>query len=262
MRLSRALKDTQFEAESQTAEVERVTEMLKVAEARAERLQGELTKHEQTPPADETRIRKAIEDMRKSEDARGKAEQLRVKAEQERNVALHEKEDMEFELDKLRRRVGELEAGGGGSASRSGPDPATERKVSDLQNKLEEADSRINDSKRRLADAQEKLEKLQETNDELGRKLKAAQTEADAKSRGGGATGAMRAKAMEVYNNVNDVLAELRVNINVVRDEFASMAGKNADSRSRTIRDAIDAAAGQTEDVKGVLRSLRELTEE
>jgi hypothetical protein len=40
-----------------------------------------------------------------------------------------------------------------------------------------------------------------------------------------------------------------------------AFSGKNPDARSRTIRDAIEAAAGQTEDVKGVLRSLREMSE-
>jgi hypothetical protein len=51
------------------------------------------------------------------------------------------------------------------------------------------------------------------------------------------------------------------VNISVVREEVEQLVGKNSDARSRTIRDAIEAAAGQTEDVKGVLRALREMAE-
>src|SRR5262249_36237469 len=127
--------------------------------------------------------------------------------------------------------------------------------------KLDEAEHKASEAQRKFSEANRDLERLQSANDDLGKKLKAAQTaQADAKKNSAN-DAPIKERAIEVYNSVNDVLAELRVNISVVRDEFAAFAGKNADSRARTIRDAIEAAAGQTEDVKGVLRNLRELAE-
>jgi predicted nucleic acid-binding Zn-ribbon protein len=248
MRLSRQLKDAQFEAESQESEKNRIAELLRGSEQRIEKLQEQIEKLEAASSSEDSRARTAVQEMRKSEEGRVKAESARARAELEKNAALKAKEALEEELTQLRAR---------GPAAESAPsapvrsDAGADRRMADLQAKLEAA--------KKYADASRELDRLQAANDELAKKLKAATT-AEAKKVNAGDT-SVREKALEVYNNVNDVLAELRVNISVVRDEFAAFAGKNADTRARTIRDAIEAAAGQTEDVKGVLRNLREVAE-
>jgi chromosome segregation ATPase len=260
MRLSRQLKDAQFEAETQTLERRRLAQALEAAENRIEKLQQDVTKLESSAEADEGRAKQAIADMHNTEEARVKAESARTKAEQERAAALKDKEDLEREVEKLRQRLGEsgpvtIVSAGGGKA-----DPAAAQRVGELEDKVAEAQHRAEEAQKRLQDIMERATKLEDENTELGRKLR----EATKKTAVAGPTAGpheLRNKALEVYHSVNDVLAELRVNISVVRDEFDAFAGKNADARARTIRDAIEAASGQTEDVKGVLRNLRELAE-
>jgi hypothetical protein len=55
-------------------------------------------------------------------------------------------------------------------------------------------------------------------------------------------------------------MSELRMNVLLARDEFAQL-GKDGGDQARTILEAIEAAVGQTEDIKGVLRGLREIAE-
>lgn len=262
MRLSRQLKDAQFEAETQSLERRRLEQALETAEARVEKLQSDITKLEETAEADEGRAKQAIAEMHNTEEARVKAESARTKAEQERAAAIKDKEDLEREVEKLRQRLGEsgpvtVIAAGSGAAK---ADPAAAQRVGELEEKIAEAQHRAEDAQKRLNDIMERATKLEDENHELARKLRDASKKTAV---AGAAAGPheLRNKALEVYHSVNDVLAELRVNISVVRDEFDAFAGKNADARARTIRDAIEAASGQTEDVKGVLRNLRELAE-
>src|SRR5262249_60633470 len=83
MRLSRQLKDAQFEAETQTLERRRLAQALEAAENRVEKLQADVTKLESAAEADEGRAKQAIADMHNTEEARVKAESARTKAEQE-----------------------------------------------------------------------------------------------------------------------------------------------------------------------------------
>ena len=255
MRLSRQLKDAQFEAESQEAEKNRVAEALKGAEARIEKLTADVTKLENASSSEDSRAKAAMGEVRKLEESRAKAEQLRSKAEQDKSEALKAKDEADHEIEKLRKR---LEAAESAPVPSAKVDPANEKRMGDLETKLIEAGHRAEEAQKRLADIMERASKLEDENEELHGKIKAASSSAKA---AGSTPTELRGKALEVYHSVNDVLAELRVNISVVRDEFDAFAGKNSDTRARTIRDAIEAAAGQTEDVKGVLRNLRELAE-
>jgi chromosome segregation ATPase len=261
MRLSRQLKDAQFEAESQESEKNRVAELLKAAEARIEKLSEELQRVEAAGSAEDNKARAAVAEMRKAEEGRVKAESARAKAELEKTAAIKAKEAAEEELERVRQRAAASDSALGAATAAGKSDPNAERRAAELQSRLEEAEHKASEAQRKFNDANRDLERLQAANDELGRKLKTAATDAAKKPAARAEDAPLREKAIEVYNNINDVLAELRVNISVVHDEFAAFAGKNADSRARTIRDAIDAAAGQTEDVKGVLRNLRELAE-
>src|SRR5215470_10128895 len=131
MRLSRQLKDAQFEAETQTLERRRLAQALETAEARIEKLQNDVTKLESAAEADEGRAKQAIADMHNTEEARVKAESARTKAEQERGAAVKDKEDLEREVEKLRQRLG-----GSGPvtvvATAGKPDPAAAQRTAEL----------------------------------------------------------------------------------------------------------------------------------
>jgi chromosome segregation ATPase len=256
MRLSRQLKDAKFEAEEQQAERARIAEALKAAESKIEKLEEDVTKLESVGAAEDSRAKSALAELHKSEEARVKAESARTKAAEEKAAAAQALDEAQAEIEKLRKRAEAAEEAPKAPVGRV--DAGSEKKAADLAARLEETEHRLADSRKKLDDLGGRAGKLEADNDELAKKLRAVDNGSTAKPADGGE---IKDKALEVYNSVNDVLAELRVNISVVRDEFDTFAGKNSDNRARTIRDAIEAAAGQTEDVKGVLRSLRELAE-
>ena len=70
----------------------------------------------------------------------------------------------------------------------------------------------------------------------------------------------MAQKAREVYDSINDILSELKQNLNIVRDELPNLGSVNAES-VQVISAAMDSLVGNTEDAKGSLRGLRDLAE-
>src|SRR5262249_27117117 len=110
MRLSRQLKDAQFEAESQESEKNRVAELLKGAEAKMAKMQQEIEQLESRGSAEDNRARTAVQEMRKSEEGRVKAETARAKADLEKQAALKAKEAAEEELERVRDRLASAEA--------------------------------------------------------------------------------------------------------------------------------------------------------
>ena len=70
----------------------------------------------------------------------------------------------------------------------------------------------------------------------------------------------MAQKAREVYDSINDILSELKQNLNIVRDELPNLGSVNAAS-VQVISAAMDSLVGNTEDAKGSLRGLRDLAE-
>jgi chromosome segregation ATPase len=129
----------------------------------------------------------------------------------------------------------------------------------DQSAKLNELRGAVQAAEHKAAVAQKRYEEAEDRARALEGQISTSRRTASQAAVGDGL--ALRERAGEVYNSINDVLSELRVNISVVREEVDHLVGKNSDARSRTIRDAIEAAAGQTEDVKGVLRALREMSE-
>src|SRR5262249_60395170 len=110
MRLSRQVKDAQFEAESQQAEKDRVAELLKTSDAKVAKLQQEIEQLESRGSAEDSRARAAVQEMRKAEEGRVKAETARAKADLEKQAALKAKEAAEEELERLRERLASAEA--------------------------------------------------------------------------------------------------------------------------------------------------------
>jgi chromosome segregation ATPase len=245
MRLSAELKALRFENKRLDSEVDRLETSLRAAEKSVDKMQADFVRLQEGGSGEAEQLRTAERERGRAEEARIKAESAKARVEEEKAALARERDELSGELEKLQARIRELEERPTASSARA-YDPKADRRVQDLQKHLEEAEQRSEEAVRRRNEVEERLRHL------------------EARGGGGGAGGgdpALREKAGEIYQSVNDVLAELRVNLNVVKDEFATYAGKTSDARSRTIRDAIEAAAGQTEDVKGVLRALRELAE-
>ena len=250
MRLGGEVRELRVELKKGEAERQRLAEGLERAERRAEKAETDKTRLEVEGSSGGDKLKAAEQARQRADDARTKAEVAKGKAEEElqsvrkqHEAAIEDADQARSELEKLRRKLADMEfekpAGGG-------------------DEKLAEADKRISE----LLEANGLLTKKNKTlvNDveQLEKELKTAQQSAPATG-GGVGSDAVKEKANEVFQNVNDVLSELKVNLSVVRDEFHTFAGNGSDARIRTILDAIEAAAGQAEDMKGVLRSLREL---
>jgi hypothetical protein len=66
--------------------------------------------------------------------------------------------------------------------------------------------------------------------------------------------------AREVYDQINDILSDLRNNLKLVKDELPNIGGGNPDS-VRIISETVETLVGSAEDAKGSLRGLRDLAE-
>jgi chromosome segregation ATPase len=253
-RLSAELKAVRYENKRMDAEIERLESALRAAEKGAEKATADLSRAQEASADEVERLREAERATGRADEARIKAENAKSRAEEERAEAQRSRDELAAEVDKLRARVADLESRPAATGGTAAPARAAARDVG-LENKLAQLTQQLEEAERRASEAARRR-------DESEKKLRTLENAAAAKPAGaGGADSVVREKAGEIYQSVNDVLAELRVNLNVVRDEFAALSGKVADPRTRTIKDAIEAAAGQTEDVKGVLRGLRELSE-
>jgi chromosome segregation ATPase len=254
VRLSNELRQAREEQARLETEVQRLDRELTSSEQRIDKLSRELDKAQETS-ADEGALRAAEAQQRKAEEARVKAESARVRAEEEKQEAVRARDEAAAENERLKKRIQELVA--------ASPGPGSRKEAEELEKKLDEMKGRVDELEHRAAAAQKRHDEAEDRARALEAELSKARKAAAAGAAGGsgGGEGALRERAGEVYQSINDVLSELRVNISVVREELEGLVGKNSDARSRTIRDAIEAAAGQTEDVKGVLRALREMSE-
>jgi hypothetical protein len=72
---------------------------------------------------------------------------------------------------------------------------------------------------------------------------------------------AIRSKAVEVYENINDVLSDIRNNLKLVHSDFTGLAGERNDDSVRIIFETLQTLIDSAEDAKGVVRGLRELAE-
>ncbi len=72
---------------------------------------------------------------------------------------------------------------------------------------------------------------------------------------------AIRGKAVEVYEKINDILSDIRNNLKLVHSDFTGLAGERADDSVRIIFETLQTLVDSAEDAKGAVRGLRELAE-
>jgi chromosome segregation ATPase len=255
-RLSADLRESRSEEQRLSSEVERLEKELVSAEQRVERMQRQLDQLEEAQTAAAASgnegLHAAEEAKIKAEEARVRAESARMTAEQEKAQALKERDEAMAENAALKKRLDEAKSAERSTGSRKAVSVGDDSALEDLRTSLQAAEHKAAAAQKRYEEAEDRARALEG-------QISTSRRTASQAAVGDGL--ALRERAGEVYNSINDVLSELRVNISVVREEVDHLVGKNSDARSRTIRDAIEAAAGQTEDVKGVLRALREMSE-
>jgi hypothetical protein len=177
-------------------------------------------------------------------------------------------DEVRRELDRARRQIRDLERDHSGAAGGEADGLRGENhRLAELMRKAEE----------RAVDAERQLKALVAERDVAQKEAQTYKTgsfvinadEADtaegANVKAAARRGAMAALATEVYEDINDILSELRNNVLLVQGEFGDLHGGLEGQKEESIRiisDAIEALVGGAEDAKGILRRLRELVEE
>ncbi|WP_428268838.1 FHA domain-containing protein [Haliangium sp.] len=266
--LTNELREARIEVRKLESDRDRSQEMYERADAEAKRLEARLAQLE--VELRETNERKVAatstqsvikESLAKAEVARHKAAEEALQAAKERDEAVAAAEKAQRENDRLRGRVEDLEA----NASSGRDDTELRAENEAIKRKLELAETRTEELERTLDELRADLEEARtEVEDarEHGGGGRADTLESPAEAGdGGGVTDAIRAKAMEVYENINDILSEIRNNLRMVQAEFEIPPGERSDDSARIMNDTLQTLVDNAEDAKGVVRGLRELAE-
>lgn len=258
-KISRELKDARVEVKTLESDNARLEDMYRSTEAEVDRLQALVANLE-------VELREAREEREKALSARGVAEDAMTKAElarakaaeealaasQARDTAMSSGDDIRVELERARRRIGELEAAGGGAGS-SRETAELEKARADLTSRLRHAEAQLGELEAELARTRGELE--------AARAKRAEVEDTDTAVVEGTAPAAVVDKAIEVHDNINDVLSEIRNNLMLVAGEWESIAKEDSSDSARIISDTLETLVGNAEEAKGVLRALRELVE-
>jgi outer membrane murein-binding lipoprotein Lpp len=202
--------------------------------------------------------------LAKSEVARHKAAEEALAAAKARDQAGTAGDDARRELDRLRKRVADLEKVQ--PAAAAGLDPAeVQREREAAKRKLDEATARAEQAERSVKSLEASVDAAktdaQAARAEAARAKAAADAHAEAVIDGASAPGgaALAARAKEVYEAINDILSEMRNNLVLVHGELPNL---QSDAETmQAVGDAVEALVDNAETAKGALRSLRELAE-
>jgi hypothetical protein len=205
------------------------------------------------------------ESLTKAEAARHKAAEEALRTTRERDEARTLAEQVRREAERLKRRIEELE----NAAPQPEEDAGARAENDALQRKVAAAETRARELERSLGELRTELE--------AARMQLAAEPAPGAQTgaQGGGgddgasaeaveairAVEALRNKAVEVYESINDVLSDIRNNLRLVHSDFTGLAGERNDDSVRTIFETLQALIDSAEDAKGVVRGLREIAE-
>jgi chromosome segregation ATPase len=269
MKMTGDIRELRVELKKVEADRERLEEQYKRADLDREKLEGRLAQIEvELQEAQHGRM--AAESARNvAQDALAKAEVARHKAAEEslnlskaRDVASTGGDDARRELDRLRRKVAELEKAPAAAA------PAIDPK--ELQLEREASERKLKDAIEKAAAAERSLKSLQAEVDaaktdaakaraEAARAKAAVDAHAESVLDGGAAPvkGELARAAQEVYESINDILSEMRNNMILVQGELPNL---KADALVlQAVGQAVEALVDNAETAKGALRGLRDL---
>lgn len=283
MKLTEDLKNARVEVRKLESDRDRLQEVNERAEREVSKLEERVAELEvELRDADERRevasSTKSVAEaaMAKAETRAHKSEEEAIDAAKARDVAMSAAEDARREADRLRRTVEKLESG----ASKSDELEELGRELEGTRGELQTALQRASDAERQLSALKAELEAAQveargyktgafivdvvdgarEDKSEVTAQVAGHEELAAAAER----SEKIAARAQDVYDEINDILSELRNNIMIVGGEFGDLSngleGQSTDS-VRIIKEAIDTLVGNAEDAKGILRGLKELVD-
>ncbi|MBA3538659.1 MAG: hypothetical protein H0T79_03450, partial [Deltaproteobacteria bacterium] len=206
----------------------------------------------------------ASDALAKAEVARHKAAEEALSASKARDAASTGGDDSRRELEKMKRRVAELEKQGGPVA---GPDPAElQREREAAERKLKLAEERATAAERSHATMQAEVDAAKtdaaKARAEAARARAAADSQAESiiASPAGPSGNALATAAREVYEAINDILSEMRNNMVLVQGELPNL--KSDDNETlQAVADAVESLVDNAETAKGALRNLRDLAD-
>ena len=201
--------------------------------------------------------------LAKSEVARHRSAEEALDASKARDVASTGGDDARRELDRLRKKVADLEKLSTGSqpvtdaAEQGRQKDAAERKVADLTAKLDQVERSVKGMQLEIDAAKFDAQKAR---GEAARAKASADAHAESVIEAPAATSpALAERAKEVYEAINDILSEMRNNVVIVQGELPKLSADAATKQA--VGDAIDALVDSAETAKGALRGLRDLAE-
>jgi hypothetical protein len=271
MKMTGDIRELRVELKKVEADRERLEQQHKVVESDRERLENRLAQIE-VELQEAVHGRMAAESARNvAQDALAKAEVARHKAAEEvliaskaRDAASTGSDDARRELDRLRKKVAEID-----KAAQLPAIPALDLKQ--LGAEREAAERKLKDANDRAAAAERSQKSLVAELDaartdaakaraEAARIKAAAEAHAEAVLDGGTTTVSptdLAAVAQEVYEAINDILSEIRNNVLLVQGELPSLGADGPTLHA--VSQAVEALVDNAETAKGALRGLRDL---
>jgi len=275
MKMTGDIRELRVELKKVEADRERLQEQYTSTDKDREKLEGRLAQIEvelqeavHGKLAAESARNVAQDALAKAEVARHKAAEEALTASKARDVASTGGDDARRELDRLRKRVADLEK-------------VQVPVATPAESKEAQLDREANE--RKLKDALEKAAAAERTQKSLQAEVDAAKTDA-AKARAeaarakaaadaqavavlehttisnvgpGPAAAELARVAQEVYESINDILSEMRNNMRLVQGELPNL---KADGHTlEAVGQAVEAMVDNAETAKGALRGLRDL---
>lgn len=259
--LTNELREARIEVKKLEADCDRFQELyeqtkgeVQALEERATQLDMDLRAAKQSSTTATSTQSVIEESLSKAEAARHKAAEEALRASKERDDARAATEQLRREAERLKRRIEELESSGPKAQQ---DDPQTQAENEALKRKLAVAETRTGELERSLGELRTELD--------TARSQAAGAGAGAGEAAAGGASPevleAIRSKAVEVYENINDVLSDIRNNLKLVHSDFTGLAGERNDDSVRIIFETLQTLIDSAEDAKGVVRGLRELAE-
>ena len=271
-RLANDIRDVRVELKKVEADRDRLHEQYDGAERDRQKLEGRLAQVEvelqeavHAKLAADSARGVAQDALAKSEVARAKAAEEALGAAKARDAAATGGDDARRELDKLRRRVAELEKASAAPAPAVDPAAAQrEREVAEL--KVKDLTARAEQAERAAKALQLEIEAAktdaQKARAEAARAKASADNQAESIIEAVGTPAGspeLAKRAKEIYDAINDILSEMRNNMVLVQGEMPNL---KADAETlQAVGDAVEALVDSAETAKGALRGLRDLAE-
>jgi hypothetical protein len=270
MKMTGDIRELRVELKKVEADRDRLEEQYKLADRDREKLEGRLAQIEvelqeavHGKLAAESARNVAQDALAKAEVARHRAAEEALTASKARDVASTGGDDARRELDRLRRKVADLE--------KVQPPPPSQKDDKEVQLEREAGERKLREALDKAGAAERSLKSLQAEVDaaktdaakaraEAARAKAAADSQAVSVIPSAGAPGAgaeIAKLAQEVYEAINDILSEMRNNMRLVQGELPNL--KADGDTLQAVSQAVEALVDSAETAKGALRGLRDL---